>query len=199
MPVPLYNNISLLGNRHLAGSILPIVLDISMNDQSHWQDASSTNYYSSNLKISQRNLPHWELEGSVYFITFRTWEKLELTSKARQIVLDACLFFDRQRYTTYTLVIMPDHIHWLMQPLPKSDREYWNLGSIVHSIKSYSSKQVGKTMNHIGIVWQDERYDRIIRDEREFIETWDYIRNNPVKANLSTSPEHYPFFWQIEN
>jgi hypothetical protein len=27
------------------------------------------------LKITQRNLPHWELDGSVYFITFNTWEK----------------------------------------------------------------------------------------------------------------------------
>jgi hypothetical protein len=50
------------------------------------------------LKITQRNLPHWELDGSVYFITFNTWEKLELTPEARQIVLSACKFFNNQRY-----------------------------------------------------------------------------------------------------
>ena len=169
----------------------------------HRQDASSTNYTSfvksKNLKISQRNLPHWELAGAIYFVTFNTFKKLELTPEARQVVLDSCLFFNNQRYKTYAVVIMPDHVHWLIQPLPKSDQEYWSLGSIIHSIKSYSSKQVPKVMNHIGIVWQYERYDRIMRDEREFLESWNYIRENPVKANLSDMAETYPFFWQMDS
>ncbi|NEQ67369.1 MAG: transposase [Symploca sp. SIO2D2] len=153
---------------------------------------------SQTLKISQRHLPHWELAGAIYFITFKTWQKLELTPEARQVVLDSCLFFHNQRYKTYAVVIMPDHVHWLMQPLPKSDQEYWKLASIIHSIKSYSSNQVAKVMGHGGIVWQDERYDRIMRDERELLKTWNYIRENPVKANLSEIAEQYAFFWQID-
>ncbi|WP_293082585.1 transposase [Moorena sp. SIO4A1] len=169
----------------------------------HRPDASSTNYSSfrkfKNLKISQRTLPHWESAGAIYFVTFNTFKKLELTPEARQVVLDSCLFFNNQRYKTYAVVIMPDHVHWLIQPLLKSDQEYWSLGSIIHSIKSYSSKQVPKVMNHIGIVWQYERYDRIMRDEIEFLETWHYIRQNPVKANLSEMAETYPFFWQMDS
>ncbi|NES23653.1 MAG: transposase, partial [Symploca sp. SIO3E6] len=42
------------------------------------------------LKVSQRYLPHWELAGAIYFITFKTWQKLELTPEARQVVLDSC-------------------------------------------------------------------------------------------------------------
>ena len=45
------------------------------------------------LKITQRDLPHWELDGAVYFITFNTWEKLELTLDAREIVFSTCKFF----------------------------------------------------------------------------------------------------------
>jgi REP element-mobilizing transposase RayT len=67
----------------------------------------------------------------------------------------------------------------------------------MHSIKSYSAQQIAKVMKHIGTVWQDERYDRIIRDSKEFQNTWEYIRQNPVKANLSATPKEYPFFWQI--
>ncbi|WP_198648767.1 transposase [Cyanothece sp. BG0011] len=163
----------------------------------------------------KRYLPHWELAGSVYFITFNTWEKLELTPEARQIVLDCCLFFDESinpkdtRYKTFTIVIMPDHVHWLVQPLPKrltdkipvpqisvSADEYWSLSSILHSVKSYSSKQIPKVMQHIGTVWQDERYDRIMRNRQEFLEKWQYIRFNPVKANLSDIPENYPYLWE---
>ncbi|MEG4306657.1 REP-associated tyrosine transposase [Microcoleus sp. D3_18a_C4] len=149
------------------------------------------------LKVTYRNLPHWELEGSVYFITFNTWEKLELTPAARQVVLNACKFFDRQRYQIFCLVVMPDHVHMLMQPLAKSDNKLWSLSSILHSMKSYSSKQIPKVMKHIGTVWQDERHDHIVRDEREFQVFWEYIRQNPVKAGLSVTPEEYPFFWQM--
>ncbi|MEG4496102.1 transposase [Microcoleus sp. F10-C6] len=149
------------------------------------------------LKVTYRNLPHWELEGAVYFITFNTWEKLELNPAARQVVLNACKFFDRQRYQIFCLVVMPDHVHMLMQPLAKSDNKFWSLSSILHSMKSYSSKQIPKVMKHIGTVWQDERHDHIVRDEREFQVFWEYIRQNPVKAGLSVTPEEYPFFWQM--
>ena len=64
-----------------------------------------------NFTIKTRNLPHWELLGSVYFITFNTWEKLELNHSARKLVLDSCLFFDKSqiqnkaRYHTFAFEV----------------------------------------------------------------------------------------------
>jgi putative transposase len=149
------------------------------------------------LKITQRILPHWERGGSVYFITFNTWERLELNPPARQVVFDACRFFENQRYQLFALVVMPDHVHLLIQPLPKTDADYWPLSSILHSIKSYSAKQIPKVMPHIGTVWQPERYDRIIRNDQEFYDTWHYICQNPIKADLSTALDPYPFFYSM--
>ncbi|WP_210407510.1 hypothetical protein [Hydrocoleum sp. CS-953] len=88
------------------------------------------------LKITKRDLPHWEFDGAVYFITFKTWQRLELTPAARQIVLDACLFFHRKRYNVFVLVVMPDHVHLLIHPLAKeesqeSQEKYWSISSIV--------------------------------------------------------------------
>jgi hypothetical protein len=48
-----------------------------------------------------------------------------------------------------------------------------------------------------GSLWQDERFDRIVRDEAEFLEKWQYIRNNPLKNGLAASPEEYT--WLFEN
>jgi len=149
-------------------------------------------------KRKRKNLPHWELDGAVYAIGFTTQDRIELSPEARQVVLDACKFFDSDRYRNYAIVVMPDHIHWLVQPLPKEDGSYWSLTSITHSIKSYTAKQIPKVMKHIGKVWQIESYDRIVRDDREFFDTWEYIRQNPVEAGLSETSEAYPFFWQIE-
>jgi REP element-mobilizing transposase RayT len=166
-----------------------------------------------------------EIPEATYFITFISWQRLELTPPARKIVLDSCLFFHQKRYQIYSVVIMPDHVHLLMQPFPKdtnsnasilladsnnneillanssskqSKPEYWSIGSILHSIKSYSAKQIPTVMNHIGKVWQDGRYDRLIRNRQEFENTWEYIRQNPVKAGLCNTPEEYQFFWEIQ-
>ena len=92
---------------------------------------------------------------------------------------------------------MPDHVHMLIQPWLKSKDEFWSLSSVMHSIKSYSSKQIPKIMKHIGTVWQDERHDHIVRNAQEFQAIWEYIRQNPVRAELSVNPEEYPFRWQI--
>jgi putative transposase len=137
-----------------------------------------------------------EKPKSRYFITFVTWQRLELTPEARQIVLDACKFFHNQRYELFAVVIMPDHVHILIQPFAKSETEYWSIGSIMHSIKSYSSKQIPQAMLHIGKVWQDGRYDEMMRTEEEFNNKWEYIRQNPVKVGLSITPEEYPFLWE---
>lgn len=156
-----------------------------------------------NLKITGRKLPHWELNGSVYHMIFVTCERLKLTESARQLVLNSCKFFHQKRYEIFVAVIMPDHAHLLIQPWEKVRdkqdvciREYWSLSSITHSIKSYTAKQIPKIMKHIGTVWEEESYDRIIRDNQEFQNTWEYIRQNPVKAGLSATPEAYPFFWE---
>ncbi len=149
------------------------------------------------IKITLRNLPHWELNGATYFITFNTWERLELVPEAREAVFNSCLHFNNQRYKIFALVVMLDHVHMLFKPLPKSEKEFWSLSSIMHSIKSYSSRRVAKITKHVGVVWQDERYDRIVRDEQEFFGYWEYIRQNPVKAELSATPEEYPFIWQV--
>lgn len=149
-----------------------------------------------NFKATERNLPHWELDGATYFITFNTWQKLELTPEARQIVLNSCLFFNNKRYKIPVLVVMADHVHMLIEPWLKLEKEYWSISNIMHSIKSYSSNQISKAIKHKGIIWQDERYDRIVRDEQELLATWEYIRQNPVKAGFSNTPEEYLFFWQ---
>ena len=155
----------------------------------------------------------------IYFIKFVTWERLELNLAAKQIVLDSCLFFNDQRYQIYSAVIMTDHVHLLIQPFIKDNgnnndvgsasillassnenpnqSQYWTIGSILHSIKSYSAKQIPQVMNHIGKVWQDGKYDRRIRNNNEFNNAWEYIKQNPVKANLVNNAEDYSFLWEM--
>ena len=132
----------------------------------------------------------------IYFITFCTWERLELSPPARKVVMQSCQFFDGKRYQIFAGAIMPDHVHLLIQPWVKEEGKFWTIGNILHSIKSYSAKQIPHVMPHIGKIWQDGRHERLISDRKHFQTTWEYIRQNPIKANIAKQPSTYPFFWQ---
>ena len=96
----------------------------------------------------------------------------------------------------YVAMVLPDHVHLLAQPLPRSAGETFDLAEIIHSVKSFSSQKINLLAGNSGSLWQDERYDRIVRDEEEFLEKWNYIRNNPLKDGLASQPEEYLWLYE---
>ena len=150
----------------------------------------------STFRETKRNLPHMQEPGSTYFITFRTRGHL-LDERARKIVLDACLFWDGRKYELHAAAILPDHVHLLLTPLPTfKSRGYHNLSDILHSLKGYSARRINQVVGRKGPLWLDESYDRIVRDEKEFLEKWNYIRDNIVKEGLAPSWEDYAFYYE---
>ncbi len=148
------------------------------------------------FQIKRRNLPHIQIPGRVYFLTWRCQQDRFLDSEERGLVLAALLHYNDNKWKVYIAVILPDHVHVLAQPLPHSDGGVYNLAEIIHSVKRFSVYQINKLRGAKGPIWQDERYDRIVRDEAEFLEKWNYIRNNPVKAGLADQPEEYAWLYE---
>jgi REP element-mobilizing transposase RayT len=148
------------------------------------------------FKITIRTLPHWQQPGSVYFLTWRCKQGEVLAPEERTITLKSLQYWDGRKWTLYAAVIMPDHVHALAQPLtlPQSDGVY-DLAEIIHSVKSFSVHQINRQRGRRGSLWQDERYDRIVRDEAEFLEKWQYIMNNPLKQELVQRWEDYPWLY----
>lgn len=151
------------------------------------------------LQISRRNLPHWELAGSTYFLTWRTVQGVQLLPEHRQIAMSAIRYWDQRKWHLYCAVVMPDHVHALARPLPIDIAEpnrVASLSQLIHSIKSFSAHEINACLQRRGAVWQDERFDRIVRDQDEFVEKWVYIRNNPVKAGLAKTSEEYHWLYE---
>ena len=149
------------------------------------------------FKITRRNLPHWQQPGKVYFLTWRCKKGEILSPEECTLTLEALKYWDGRKWTLYAAVIMSDHVHALVQPLAEPEGGgVYDLAEIIHSVKSFSVHQINRQRGRPGSIWQDERFDRIVRDEAEFLEKWDYIRNNPVKANLAEYPEDCP--WRYE-
>ena len=144
------------------------------------------------LTIYTRHLPHWQLGGSTYFLTFRT-QQGELSNAERQLVLDACFHWHGKRVTTHLAVVMPDHVHLLLTPLKRASGDWWPLQDILHSIKSFTAHEISTSRDNPGPIWQDETFDRIVRDEDEFREKWNYMLMNPVKAGLVRALGDYAF------
>ena len=87
--------------------------------------------------------------------------------------------FDGDRYALDSFVVMPNHVHVLVRP-----HESQSLSEILHSWKSFSAKEINKLRERSGAVWQDENYDRMVRDFAELERYRDYIKENPVAAKL---------------
>ena len=110
------------------------------------------------FQASKRILPHFELPGSIYFITFSTVERFTLSDSAKDIVLSSFRFHNGKKYVLYVCVIMNDHVHCILQPMQVSKKVqarrpvqlnqtlqtvwYYSLAQIAHSVKSYSANRL---------------------------------------------------------
>lgn len=154
------------------------------------------NIAATHLTVTKRKLPHWQQGGQWYFVTFRT-KGFVLPAEGRDIVKAAILEGVGIKHDVSIGVIMPDHVHLLMQPIEKADGLYYSLSGILKTIKGKTSHPINKMLNRAGSCWQKESYDRIVRDEDEWREKYEYIRGNAVRAGLAERPEDYP--WLIVN
>jgi REP element-mobilizing transposase RayT len=136
----------------------------------------------------RRHLPHFQLSSGYYFITFSTYNRQLLLPSQKDCVFDAIRFLDNKKYELYAVVILNDHVHMIINPLD-------TLSKIMHSIKSFTAHQINKLSNRDGKLWQDENFDRVIRDENEFLEKINYVANNPIKANLAEGYEDYKWLY----
>jgi carbamoylphosphate synthase large subunit/REP element-mobilizing transposase RayT len=103
-------------------------------------------------------------------------------SSVAAIVGDVLRHFDSDRYFLDGFVVMPNHVHVLVQPIAGH-----SLSDILHSWKSFSAKKINALLERSGAVWQDENYDRIVRDFFELTAFRKYLISNPADAKLRTS------------
>jgi REP element-mobilizing transposase RayT len=104
-----------------------------------------------------------------------------------ELVGNAINFFDGKRYDLRAWVIMPNHVHAIVWPYPGR-----TLSEILHSWKSYTSKEANKLLGRTGqTFWQAESFDHVIRNEEERVRLVNYVENNPAKAGLCKGKEDW--------
>ena len=169
----------------------------------------------------ERRLPHFDAVGQPIFVTFRldgslphrrVFPPANLDSGQAFVAVDRLLdqarsgpFFLRQaeiaqivasairdgeqkmnRYWLHAFVVMPNHVHLMVTSQVPSAR--W-LGPL----KGYTGHRANQTLKRSGPFWQNESYDHLVRDGKEFDSIRRYIENNPVTAGLVKKPEDWPW------
>ena len=108
--------------------------------------------------------------------------------RVARLVETAFLHDDSTRYHLLAWVVMPNHVHVLIETVAGCP-----LSAIVHSWKSYTAKAANQLLVRSGVFWNPDYFDRAIRDERHLASAVVYIHNNPVKAGLVRRPEDWMF------
>ena len=89
-------------------------------------------------------------------------------------------------YLLFAAVVMPDHVHLILQP-----HENIELSRILKGVKGVSSRRINEKRGTRGRLWQAESFDRIIRNDEELSEKLQYMFYNPVKGGLCEDPATY--------
>jgi REP element-mobilizing transposase RayT len=95
---------------------------------------------------------------------------------------------ERAEATTLCFVVMPDHVHWLLELGSKGP-----LSRVVGAAKGRASRALRQgSMRTTEGVWQPGYFDRAIRREEDVAAVARYIVANPVRAGLVPSVRAWP-------
>ncbi|MFT6985465.1 MAG: putative transposase [Psychromonas sp.] len=164
-----------------------------------------------------KSLFHIDQINTIQFVTFRTQESIadylqknitgiERSTSELQLKQDDFLdnssagallngelitqllaFFKSKNTIYYHLIavsIMPNHVHLLFkQILP--------LVNIMQKTKGASAFLVNKYCQRKGILWDRGYFDKVVRTERQFQITYQYIKNNALKAGLKDAKQRF--------
>ena len=173
-----------------------------------------------NVTFYRRRLPHFYNHDQPVFLTWclhgslppnRHFPRAALTSGEAFAALDRLLdeartgpFYLKQpviaalvvaaihhacdelgHYTLHAFVVMPNHVHKLLSPQVP-------LPQLTKTLKTFTARRANQALGLTGNpFWQEESYDRLVRDQHEFDRIRIYIEDNPVRAGLVSEPSEY--------
>lgn len=132
---------------------------------------------------------HYYEENHYYFITTVTQNRKPLFNDKLACELFINLLTYHKFSSSYNIkafVIMPDHVHFIIQPMGK-----YNISEIMKKIKGSFSRYYNQLNKSTGTVLQKGFYDTVIRSEKQLREIMDYIHHNPMQKGIVSEVQDY--------
>jgi REP element-mobilizing transposase RayT len=143
----------------------------------------------------RRKLPHLQKDDRPVFVTFNTNGRWALPDVIRDVVLECCLYQNGRMACVHVVVVMPEHVHIVFTPIAAGSTAPFAVAEIMQNIKAVSAHRINKLLGRTGRVWQEESFDHVLRCAENLYETIDYVRHNPVRRGLASSPDEYRWLW----
>jgi REP element-mobilizing transposase RayT len=118
----------------------------------------------------------------------RGWGECWLRQPAvAKLTEEALRFFDGQRYQLQAWVVMPNHVHVLV--------DVWEtpLAKLVQNWKSFVAGKANQLLGRSGAFWEREYMDTVVTNEKHRQTAVRYIENNPVKGGLVREGKGWPW------
>jgi putative transposase len=124
----------------------------------------------------------------VYFVTTQTRGRIPLFRHERWALLmeNVLNHYDSHRYSMHAFVIMPDHLHLLITPFEALEKA-------VQLFKGGFSYRAKRELLWTEEIWQPGFTEHFVRDEDDWLNHIEYIRQNPVRARLTDNPALYRY------
>ena len=147
-------------------------------------------------KVFPRRPPRLILSKSepLYFVTFCTFARREFLATSavhRTFRLFAERAHQEHDVTVGRYVIIPDHVHLFVR-----GAEEFSLGRWIAGLKQALAKAADATKCNWR-VWQEGFFDHVLRHDESYLEKWEYVRQNPVRARLVPQSEDWEFQGEI--
>jgi REP element-mobilizing transposase RayT len=107
---------------------------------------------------------------------------------ARLLVKELRVAHEQQQVASLAWVVMPDHLHWLVQ------LQTGSLEQLMRRIKSNSARQINQYLGTQGPIWQPGYHDRALRQDDDLQSAARYIVANPLRAGLVKRIGDYPLW-----
>lgn len=161
---------------------------------------------------------HYYEPGGVYLITAVTYRRETVFANpdnARIAHEDIAYYAGKFRAKSLAHVVMPDHVHWVLNPSPRDFEHFareqrekggqyaeapqrYYLSKILQDYQRHVAYMVNKVQETRGAkVWQDGFRDDTLRDEDAVNRAIRYVVYNPVTARLAERPADYAYWGSI--
>lgn len=160
------------------------------------QKKPESEYVHQNTPDEQRYFEKWESHLDKAELGPRWLSLPEIADVAKK----ALQYRDGKVFDLHAYCIMSNHVHVVFQPLSKPSYQpdlpgasewHSDLPTIMQSLMRHTARQANKILGREGAFWQDESYDRVIRDADEYTWIVNYVLENPVKAGLVSEWEDW--------
>ncbi|MEA1981779.1 MAG: transposase [candidate division Zixibacteria bacterium] len=140
----------------------------------------------------------YNTDFKIHFVTFTVRNFIPIFKNkdiANTLVKILQFYSDKKIYTLHAYVIMPDHVHILLERL--NDK---SISSIVQNIKKYFTyKYKNRSIVSDKFIIKDGKFrlwqtgfDEVtIYSEKQYRIKYEYILNNPVKSGMVKKAEEY--------